>query len=188
MKTRVLEISAENGSLVTPSVVSRPKSRLYDRPDSFGWLSIALHWLTAVLIIAMWIIGQNISVQPDGSPDAYRELHVTLGLSVWILLAGRILWRARVAHPKADGVGERTHRFARAFHYLMLATLSVLILSGPVVAWAGYPSTVGQAAFTAHRYAGNTMFALVLLHILGALKHLMFHHDDSIIRMLWPKR
>lgn len=173
--------------MASDSTTTGAASRLHDRPDSFGWLSIGLHWLTAALIIAMWFIGKNISVQPDGAPDFYRELHVTMGLSAWVLLAGRIYWRARNPHPQAAGVGDRTHRFAKIFHYLMLVALTVLIVSGPVVAWAGYPSALGEVAFSAHRYAGNTLFALVLLHILGALKHLMFHHDDSIVRMLWPK-
>ncbi|MEM9404385.1 MAG: cytochrome b/b6 domain-containing protein [Pseudomonadota bacterium] len=169
---------------------AKPRSagRVYDQPDSFGWLSIALHWLSAVIIIAMWIIGQNISAQADGSPDGYRQLHITLGLSAWLLLAGRIVWRARVPHPRSAGVGDRTHRFARAFHYVMLALLTLLILSGPLVAWTVTPAPIGAAAYTVHRNAGNAMFVLVVLHILGALKHLMFHHDDSIVRMLWPKR
>ncbi len=174
------------GNALDKATLQRP-NRAFDQPDSFGWLSIALHWLSATVIIAMWVIGKNISVQPDGTPDFYRELHITLGLGAWILLAGRIVWRIRVPHPRSAGLGDRTHRFARGVHYVMLAVLTLLIASGPVVAWAGYPSTLGAAGFTVHRYAGNAMLALVVLHILGALKHLMFHHDDSIVRMLWPK-
>ena len=187
MNTRKPEfVDGTVGNALDNAALQRP-NRVFDQPDSFGWLSIALHWLSAIVIIAMWVVGKNITVQPDGSPDFYRELHVTLGLSAWVLLAGRIVWRIRVPHPRAAGLGERTHRFARGFHYLMLALLTLLIGSGPVVAWADYQSALGTAAFTVHRYSGNAMFALVLLHILGALKHLMFHHDDSIVRMLWPK-
>ena len=69
----------------------------------------------------------------------------------------------------------------------MLVVLTALITSGPLVAWAGLQTSAGAVAFTVHRTAGNAMFFLVVLHILGALKHLMFHHDDSIVRMLWPK-
>ena len=32
------------------------------------------------------------------------------------------------------------------------------------------------------------LFVLVIVHIGGALKHLMFHTDDTIVRMLWPGR
>ena len=188
MNTRKPVFVARNVENALDTATPDRPNRVFDQPDSFGWISIALHWVTAIVVIAMWIIGQNISVQPDGSPDFYRQLHVTLGLGAWVLLAGRVVWRLRVPHPQSAGVGTRTHRFARGFHYLMLMILSLLIASGPVVAWAGYQSSLGSAAFTVHRGAGNAMFALVLLHILGALKHLMFHHDDSIVRMLWPKR
>ncbi len=187
MNSRKPEFVDGTGGNALDNATARSPSRVFDQPDSFGWLSIALHWLSAVVIIAMWIIGKNITVQPDGSPGFYRELHITLGLTAWVLLAGRIVWRIRVPHPRSAGLGPRTHSFARAFHYVMLALLTLLIVSGPLVAWTGTPAPLGAAAYTVHRYAGNGMFVLVVLHILGAMKHLMFHHDDSIVRMLWPK-
>ena len=188
MNPRKSETVGPNAGIAVNTAATDRKSHVFDQPDSFGWLSIALHWLSAAIVIAMWVIGQNISVQPDSSPDFFRELHVILGLGAWVLLAGRIAWRLRVAHPHSAGISDRTHRFARAFHYGMLAFLSLLIVSGPVAAWADAASTVATSAQTVHRYAGNALFVLVLLHVLGALKHVMFHQDDSLVRMLWPKR
>jgi len=28
----------------------------------------------------------------------------------------------------------------------------------------------------------------VLIHLGGTLKHIIFHEDDTIVRMLWPKK
>lgn len=188
MNSKEPKIADRNTASVPGAADSRLKGTLYDQPDSFGWLSIALHWTTAIVVVAMWFIGKNITAQPDGSPGFWKEVHVTLGLSAWVLLAGRIVWRVKVPHPQSDGLGTRTHRLARGFHYTMLAFLTLLIASGPLVAWVGYQSGIGRTALTVHRYAGNAMVVLTLIHIGGALKHLMFHDDDSIVRMLWPKR
>lgn len=162
---------------------------LYDRRDSFGWISIGLHWLTAAIVITMWILGKNIA---DGAIDeiaARRALHVTLGLSTWVLLAARIAWRLAMPHPRAQGQSLRIHRFARVFHYVLLAALGVMLLSGPLLAWLlpeQEPSV--DIVRTIHAGTANILFLLVVIHVGGALKHLMFHHDDTIVRMLWPLR
>lgn len=165
--------------------------RLCDRPDSFGWVSIALHWLTAVLVLVLWFIGKSISSQPLDEIDARRTLHITLALSVWLLLAGRVVWRLWMRHPRAKGQGLRTHKVARSIHYLMLACLTVVLVSGPVlvlspVLWEQM-TWLGTVAYLVHSNTANLFFLLIVVHILGALKHLMFHDDDTIVRMLWPK-
>lgn len=168
-------------------VNKRARGAAFDHSGSFGWISIALHWTTAALIIALWVIGKKISVLPDGSPDAWRSLHVTIGFSAWFLLAARIAWRFYSAHPHSEGVSLRTHEIAKAAHYVMLASLTLLILSGLLVAWLGTGNRVGSVAFSVHLNAGNVLLVLVITHTLAAVKHLMFHHDDSVVRMLWPK-
>ncbi len=161
---------------------------LFDQSNFFGWISIALHWTSAALIVAMWIIGKNISAIPDGASGFWRTLHITVGLSAWILLAGRVAWRIYSKHPRTNGLTAKIHGIARAVHYLMLASLTSLILSGPIIAWLGPLTLIGSAAFVVHLYAGNVLLILVITHILAAVKHLMFHDDESVIRMLWPKR
>lgn len=164
-------------------------SPLIDRPDSYGWISIALHWLVAAIVIAMWFIGKSISGQPPDEIDATRNLHVTIGLSAWLLIFGRIVWRLVIPHPRAHGQTQRTHKLARAVHYLMLAALSVMLLSGPLLAWLSPGGSHFAGAVRAvHASAGNFLFLLLVVHILGALKHLMFHDDETIERMLWPRK
>jgi cytochrome b561 len=165
-----------------------PRPLLFDQSNSFGWISIALHWATAALIIALWIMGKNITEMPDGSSGFWRTLHMTVGLSAWILLAGRVAWRIYSKHPRSNGLTARTHDIAKTVHYLMLVSLTLLILSGPIVAWLGPLTLIGSAAFVVHNYAGNVLLVLVITHTLAAVKHLMFHQDDSVIRMLWPKQ
>ncbi len=164
------------------------RNRRLDQSDSFGWVSIALHWLTAVIIIVLWFIGRSIMDQDSNeSIDARRNLHVTIALSAWILLLVRIVWRLYMHHPRASGQSMFIHRLAQSVHYVMLVVLSAMMISGPVMFWVGNESVTAIAKIV-HTWSASVLFVLVLIHIGGTLKQMMFHEDDTIIRMLWPKR
>lgn len=162
---------------------------LHDQPNSFGWISIALHWTSAIALVSLWMLGKSIAWQEAEVVDARRALHITIGLSVWLLLAARIAWRIRIPHPKAVGQGPRTHRIAVLAHALILANVAVMMLSGPLLAWLlPGPSTLVDTAWRIHSTAATTLAVLVLLHIGAALKHLMFNDDETIARIFKPKR
>lgn len=162
---------------------------LHDQPDSFGWISIGLHWASAAALIAMWFLGKSIQWQVPEAIGARRSLHVMIGLSVWLLLAARILWRLRMPHPRAAGQGARTHRIAVFAHALILANIAVMMLSGPLLAWLlPGPSTLVDTAWQIHATAATSLAVLVLLHIGAALKHLMFHDDETIARIFTPRK
>jgi len=165
------------------------RSLLYDRSDSFGWISIVLHWFTAVTVIVLWLVGQSIMSQPVAEIDARRSLHITVGLIAWVPLVVRIAWRLRVSHPHVSGQSRFIHQLACINHYLMLATLTVMIITGPLLAWA-LPGRTGIAAVAGllHANAAKLMLVLVILHVLGALKHLMFHDDETIARIFMPRK
>lgn len=167
-----------------------PHLDLKDKSDSFGWISIALHWATATIVMAMWFIGQSIYAQSSlESIDAVRNLHITIGLLSWALIAGRIAWRLRNGHPRVAGQTLRTHRIARSAHYLMLGLLGIVIITGPLMAWLGsWESPLFSLLHTVHQIAANVLCALIIVHILASLKHLMFHEDETIVRILMPKK
>lgn len=160
-----------------------------DQADSFGWISIGLHWTTTVAIVVLWFLGQSISSQPAEELDARRALHVTIGLIVWLPLGARILWRFRSKHPHVTGQSLLTHRAARITHYTLLIVLTVMIVSGPLMAWV-IPEKTGLAeiALQFHSNAAKLLFVLVVLHILAAFKHLMFHDDETIARIFVPHK
>lgn len=169
------------------------RSSLFDQPNSFGWISIALHWSTALGIIGLWFIGTSISFQLPELMDDRRSLHITLGLIFWLPLAGRIAWRLLVPHPHVPGQSLRTHQVARALHYVLLAVLVVMLVSGPMLAWLlpeQMPERTGivDPLLFLHGTAANILAILVALHILAALKHLMFHDDETIARIFTPRK
>lgn len=171
-----------------PLYMYKPNS-LYDQPNSFGWISIALHWASAAALVTLWALGKSIQWQSlDGINDR-RSLHVIVGLCVWLLLAARVAWRMRMPHPRAVGQGPRTHRVAVLIHTLILANVAVMMLSGPFLAWLlPGPSALVDIAWRIHAAAATSLIVLVLLHVGAALKHLMFHDDETIARIFKPRK
>jgi len=164
------------------------KLSLLDRTNSFGWLSIGLHWFATLAIVLLWLIGQSIASQSLDQIDARRSLHVTLGLVAWMPLVARIAWRFKSGHPHVNGQTLLTHRLAKAAHYVMLLVLMVMLISGPLMAWAMPDRTdLSELAFSFHSNAAKVLAVLVVFHILAALKHLMFHEDETVARIFVPR-
>lgn len=176
-----------------------------DSADAWGWVSIALHWTTAFLIVSLWLLGKSIATTAGAETDARRALHVSIAASAWLLLLARIAWRVRAGHPRVRGQGLLVHRVARTTHYVLLAAVGAMLLTGPLIVWANggtlqlfafaaipppfAPSTpVADFARQVHGATSSLVVWLVLLHVAGALKHLMFHSDETFVRMLYPPR
>jgi cytochrome b561 len=181
------------------------RSTLHDTDTGYGWISILLHWVTAVTIIALWFIGKGIMSSSAEAIDARRALHVSIASAAWLVILFRIVWRIRSGHPWIRGQSDTIHRISTVNHYLMIAVSLLMLLSGPFLVWADgraidvfgvltIPGPIGQSAairelaWAVHENLANLLGILVLLHFSGAMKHLMFHTDDTIVRMLWPPR
>jgi cytochrome b561 len=179
------------------------RSNLFDSDSVYGWISILLHWLTAIVIIVLWFIGKGIMSAEPESVDAQRQLHVSIAAGAWLAIMIRIIWRFRSGHPHIRGQTLLIHRVAKVAHYAMLIVLLLMLISGPLIVWTGGHSIavfdwftisgpIGESesarelAWFIHSNSAWMLLVLVLLHIGGALKHLMFHADDTIARMIWP--
>src|ERR1700719_3257781 len=68
-------------------------------------VTIVLHWATAALVVALWIIGQTVDVFPNGPLRIdYRSLHIMFGAILAVVVLGRLAWRLarRVDLPPID--------------------------------------------------------------------------------------
>ncbi|MGJ8536505.1 MAG: cytochrome b [Parasphingopyxis sp.] len=171
--------------------------------DRYTKVAIALHWIIALLVIAN--IGLA-GLTEDFSREArapYMDLHKAIGISVLVLTLARIAWR--IGHkppplPLSMRPWERS--LARFTHFAFYLLLIGLPLSGwlwmstypapfayfglfdvPLWPVAGQEA-LGETLHEGHEILGKAMLALVVLHILGALKHLVIDKDGSFRRML----
>jgi cytochrome b561 len=174
--------------------------RWKDTRSGYGWVSIAAHWLTVIVVLAMWTLGTM--SQTDVQDDAawYAHLHMSIGVSAYLLLWGRILWRFAVGHP-APHAGQSALLFpvAKTFHYLLLVAICVMLVSGPLMVWSGgdavevfafaIPSPLAWPGLhdVLRRIHGVTASIIILgalLHILAALKHIVINRDGTFDKIM----
>src|ERR1700678_3243427 len=176
--------------------------RLSDNQNGYGWISIALHWTTALIILVMWFIGNSIAVAEGASQDKLIPLHTSIAVSAYALLWLRVMWRVFKGHPgplpKQRGV---FYRIGVGVHLIMVAAIAVLLLSGPLMAWSGdipirvfdwfsIPAPFGmnarffRAAHAVHVGAATVLIIGATLHIGGVIKHVAFNRDGTFAKML----
>jgi len=166
--------------------------------------AIALHWLTAVLIVCAVAIGLYMVELPMSVQRLKLfNWHKWFGIGALIVVAVRMVWRVThqppVSQPDESGW---QHALAATVHLLMYA----LMLAVPLVGWAyssasGFPITwlgvlplpdwvpkdreLAEALKPWHWILSYSLIALVSLHIAAALKH-HFLDRDSILQRMRP--
>ncbi|MCX8566429.1 MAG: cytochrome b561 [Glomeribacter sp. 1016415] len=176
--------------------------------DKYTSPAIALHWLTALLIICTFGLGWVMTDLPAGTPNKmqYYAWHKWLGVTVFMFAVLRVLWRAThrpPALPSQLPVWQRGA--AHLVHFLLYLVMFAVPLSGyllsssagaPVVylGLVQLPALIDPAPAlkpifrTAHIYLNYALATLVLLHFLAALKHRFIDRNGVLARMLpWCK-
>lgn len=177
---------------------------LYSDTRHWGAIAKLLHWLVALLVIALLWVGLWMVDLPL-SPDKVRvyALHKSVGISVLALMLVRIAWRsAERSRPKPPFVMPTWERAAaRLSHALLYALLLVMPLSGWLFnsaanfplqwfGWLSLPALAGPdpelkaIARAVHHWSAYALIALVSLHVLAALKHHLIDRDETLRRML----
>jgi cytochrome b561 len=179
--------------------------RLNDSGHNYGWVSIVLHWLTAAAIIALWIVGDSIDADGGKYFDQTLRLHTTIGLSMYPFLAARIFWRLHCGHPgRLPTQGRIAFSTGKFTHYVMIYCLLALIVSGPLMAWAGaLPLRLFDRALPApfgpslplfnvlheiHVFASSALALLALAHICSVFIHMMIPKDKTFDKIMTPGR
>lgn len=179
---------------------------LRDTADRYGPVSRLNHWLGAALVLVMLAIGLYFEDMPRGDEKLYwLKLHISIGALVFIPLAFRVLWRLFSRGPADFEQVVAMQRVTQLVHVILLLGISVLIVTGPLAVWTGgrsievftwfsIPSPTGkmeslhEALEVVHAIAAKTVLVAVVLHVLGALKHLVFERQRLVGRMIGRKR
>ena len=163
----------------------------YDR------ITIALHWITAALVVVLWILGQTADWFPDGPVNTgLWSTHVMLGFALAGVFVWRLVWRSSggLALPSADEGA--LHVLAKATHYGLYLLLTIVLLLGLINAVVrGYSiyslfhlPQLGDRAWRRpithwHGLAANIVLALAAFHASAALVHHYVWRDGLITRM-----
>jgi cytochrome b561 len=178
--------------------------QLANSKTRYGALAQAFHWLTAICVIAGWLLGQFLDVFPKGPPrNVAFFMHMTLGQVVMVLLIVRIIWR--VANPPPPLEPTRFGRLlaiaSRVGHYLLYALLVAVPILGIIVqlkrgnalplfgAWnfaSPWPTdrATARSVLEVHGLLANALLILAGLHGAAALVHHYVFGDRTLVRML----
>lgn len=172
-----------------------------DSAEGYGWTSIVLHWVAAVLIFVLIFVGDSISAS---AADA-RRLHMTIAISGSLVLLGRVWWRLSAGHPpRPAGHGRFSYALGSAIHYLMLAAIALMFVTGPTAALtsgagiAFLDIQIGRAAQAneliyrvaarLHGLGAALLIITVSLHVAGVLKHMFIDQDGTFDRIMVPQK
>src|SRR5690606_18992573 len=163
---------------------------------------IVLHWLTLVLLVAVYATMELRGLFPRGSAtrELMKETHFLLGLAVFVLAWLRLALRATGATPPItpplplwQTVLSRV--VALAMYGLMLAmpVIGYLMLNAsgtaPSLGGCRLPLLVGADPALGERLAAwhgaiaMAGYGLVGLHTVAALYHHHVRQDDTLVRM-----
>lgn len=171
--------------------------------NRYSTVSLVLHWLIAALVVTqIGLIAAHEATEGSISRE-YVNLHKSVGLSILVLTLIRLGWRiANPAIPLPDSTPRWQKLVARGTHVLFYAFLIAMPLVGwaassaagrdilwfglfewPALPIGGGRETAGQL-MDLHELAAKLLIALVVLHILGALKHHFIDRDNVLHRMI----
>lgn len=163
--------------------------------------TIALHWITAALIVLAWGMAQVIDFFPRGPlrVDA-RSVHIALGVALSVVIVLRILHRAGrgTALPAADSPA--LHMIAKGTHYLLYALVIAQVLLGYAFAYSRGDSIFNLFALPGigdkelkdtigdlHGLIANVILIVAGIHAVAALVH-HYVWKDNVLRRMMPGR
>ncbi|HLS97582.1 MAG: cytochrome b [Porticoccaceae bacterium] len=176
---------------------------LKDTAQGYSWLSILFHWLTAVTVISLWLIAEIAHDAPKEEGYRLMGLHISIAMSLYLVLWARILWRAFNRRPTAAPQHRLLGLLATWVPVVLLAGIALMLVSGPMLVWSSgnpinifdlvaLPSPIGESEDLhewmeeVHELGANLLYFGVIIHVLGGLKHLVIDRDGTLRRMLVP--
>jgi len=169
------------------------------RAIRYGGLAVAIHWVSAVLILTQVYLGFAFGNFPKGSAERTELFtwHKTVGVVILLLALTRLAVRLIDAPPPYPADFPKwERRFAvwnhRIFYVLMialpltgLAAVSKRAVGGMTELAGGtwFPVVPIPALGGAHEVLAFTMIGLVALHVLAALKNQFLNRGPVADRM-----
>ena len=180
---------------------------LKNTATEYGWVSIVIHWLVAIVVIGLFALGWYM-VDLSYYDSLYRTLPF-IHKSVGILLAGvflfRFIWRLFNPSPKpVPGTSPLEKVASKVVHRMFYLLITLIIVSGYLISTAdnssisvfdifwvpatitGIPEQEDNAGLV-HEILAYILIGVVVLHTAAAFKHHFINRDETLRRMLGPK-
>jgi cytochrome b561 len=173
----------------------------------FSMSSRLLHWLMAVLILAMLFIGVGMTASVSRRYSLLVSIHRPLGIAILVLVGFRLINRLLTRSPPLPFTLPTAQRLAAHGSHLLLY---ILMFAMPLIGWgmlsaAGYPIVLwgawqlppilpqqeGVYAFLRqlHTILAYLFFVIVMMHLAAALFHGLIRRDGVFESMAsWRRK
>ena len=169
---------------------------------SFDGVTIALHWTTVVLVLALLTTALlHAQWHDDATKALLLRIHRSLGVTVWITTALRLTWRMTNAKlpPFPDDMTRKHRALVQISEYCLYALLLIQPITGLsatitrgrsfVLFWWHIPPLMPHypilqaALLLVHQIGAGTLGVLITAHAVTALIHYFVLRDNVLQRM-----
>ena len=162
--------------------------------------TIVYHWLSAALVITLWLLGQAIDWFPRGDARVYaRSTHILLGVILAVTLFLRLRWRFTGGQKLPLAVEGIQGKAAVGVHHLLYLLVSAIVLIGLACVWIrgdnifnlfkvpvfdAENKELRHQAVELHGLLANGLLLLSMAHAAAALWHQFIRKDGVLTRMI----
>jgi cytochrome b561 len=180
---------------------------MHNTDSQYGWLSIILHWLVALAVFGLFILGYW--MVDLGYYDTWYQkapdLHKSIGVCLFIVMVFRLIWRIKQIKPMPlDTHTALEKKLGHWTHLLLYTLLFIIIFSGYLISTAdgrgievfelfllpsmgSFIENQEDIAGQIHEYGAYVVITAAIIHALAALKHHYIDKDITLKRMLGIK-
>lgn len=167
--------------------------------DRYGAVAVTIHWVTAILIVAL--LGSGFRAAATTDPLVKAEIlrfHISIAIAVLALTTFRIVWWWRFDHKPSPVSGSVLwqERVAQAVHVLFYVVILGMTASGiGMLALSGAAPTIFGGVSVSlpdfwkyppripHGIGARLLLALLAVHLGAALYHHFIRRDGLFWRM-----
>lgn len=167
---------------------------------------VIVHWLTLALLIAAWYLGDSLADATDESKATLAGyiLHIAVGGIVLLLTLSQLFFRRKDGRPPLLADTPMYQIVAKGVHYFLYTVLILLPVTGVTIILTSKVGTAllagdanllpkehgykGVFAHEVHEQLVTVLIVLVVVHILGAIKHQFITKDGVMSRMSLRKK
>jgi len=171
----------------------------------WGWLAKVFHWAGAAIILILLVHGWWMThMTPRPERLANYAWHSALGYDLFVILILRLLWRWLNPVPELPvGLQRWEHVAARLSHAGLYVLMFIVSLTGWMVATTlrvpmakdllgidvpplvTVDRSVRQWIEESHLVVAYVLAAVVLIHVVAALRHHVVKRNNVLRRMIW---